>query len=181
MNDFIPQTDLSVGVLTVLYQRGLAWTVAPDAHCVTSFLCAGCGNGEGHVAPVYAKWSPALVFAVKLNGFSRFSLKMASGALGASGCPLGVPWVSPWCLLGAPGCVLGASWVPPGCSWVPPWCSLVPPGWSWVPPGCAWVPPGCFCVLLDASRVSLGCHIGPGSLDILESAWSTGALYDMDI
>ena len=108
--------------------------------CRCSFLCAGCGNGEGHVAPVYAKWSPALFFAEKSYGFSRFPFKIASGALGASGCPLGVPWVSPWCLLGAPGCVLGASWVPPGCSWVPPWCSWVPPGWSWVPPGFAWVP-----------------------------------------
>jgi hypothetical protein len=43
---------------------------------------------------------------------------MTSGALGASGCLLGVSWVSP-------GCLLGASWVPPGCllgvSWVSPW------------------------------------------------------------
>jgi hypothetical protein len=79
--------------------------------CALSFLCAGCGNGEGHVAPVYAKWSVALSFAVKLDGCSRFPFKIASGPLGASGCPLGVPWVSPWCLLGAPGCLLSA----PGC------------------------------------------------------------------
>ena len=39
--------------------------------------------------------------------------------------PLGVPWVSPgcllgvsWVLLGAPGCFLGASWVLLGASWV---------------------------------------------------------------
>ena len=112
---------------------------------------------------------------------------MTSGALGASGCLLGVSWV----LLGAPECIPGVSCLSPGCSWVflgvfwvsptRSWVFLGAPGWSWVPPGCAWVPPGCFCVLLDASRVSLGCHIGPDTLDILESAWSTGALYDMDI
>ena len=33
-----------------------------------SFLCAGCGNGEGHVGPVYAKVVARVVFAVKLNG-----------------------------------------------------------------------------------------------------------------
>ena len=106
---YIPQTDLSVGVLTVLV-KGPCLDCRSVRGCALSFLCAGCGNGEGHVAPVYAKWSPALVFAVKLNGFSRFSLKMASGALGASGCALGVPWV----LLGASWVLLGASWVPPG-------------------------------------------------------------------
>jgi hypothetical protein len=33
---------------------------------------------------------------------------MTSGALGASGCLLGVSWVPP-------GCLLGVSWVLPGC------------------------------------------------------------------
>ena len=41
----------AVGVLTVLDQRGLARSAAPFALCALSFLCAGCGNGEGHVAP----------------------------------------------------------------------------------------------------------------------------------
>ena len=100
--------------------------------CGDSFLCAGCGNGEGHVAPVYAKWSPALVFAVKLNGFSRFSLKIASGALGAFGCPLGLSWVSP-------GCVLGVSWVP----LVAPGYLLDGPEWSWVLLNASWVTHGC--------------------------------------
>ena len=92
--------------------KGLVSDDAPGELGALSFLWAGCGNGEGHVAPVYAKWSPALVFAVKLNGFSRFSLKIASGALGAFGCPLGLSWVRPGCLLGASGC----SWVSPGWS-----------------------------------------------------------------
>ena len=100
--------------------------------CGDSFLCAGCGNGEGHVAPVYAKWSPALVFAVKLNGFSRFSFKMPSGALGAFGCPLGLSWVSP-------GCVLGVSWVP----LVAPGYLLDGPEWSWVLLNASWVTHGC--------------------------------------
>ena len=107
-----PKLSLAVGVLTVLYQRGLDSVGHPAPVGALSFLCAGCGNGEGHVAPVYAKWSPAVVFAVKLNGFSRFSIKMVSGALGASGCPLGVPWV----LLGASWVLLDASWVLLGAS-----------------------------------------------------------------
>ena len=82
-----------------------------------SFLCAGCGNGEGRVAPVYAKVVTRVVFAVNLDGFGRFYVKMSPGALGASGC-----------LLGPPGCLLGVSWVPPGCllgvSWVPFWWLL---------------------------------------------------------
>ena len=82
-------------------------------------LCAGCGNGEGHVAPVYAKRSLAQLLTVKLNGFGTFCLKTLSGAFGASGWPVGGSWVPPGCLLGAswvpPGCLLGASWVPPGC------------------------------------------------------------------
>ena len=69
----IPQTDLSVGVLTVLYYGGLdsggVLCAGLCAGCVDSFLCAGCGNGESNVAPVYAKHSVALVFAVNLNGF----------------------------------------------------------------------------------------------------------------
>ena len=36
---------------------------------VRSFLRAGCRNGEGHVAPVYAKVVARVVFALKLNGF----------------------------------------------------------------------------------------------------------------
>ena len=73
-----------------------------------SFLCAGCGNGEGHVAPVYAKRTVARVFAVKHNDFGTFYIKILSGALGGSGCLLGASWVPL-------GCLLGAFWVPPGC------------------------------------------------------------------
>ena len=101
-----PQTVLTVGVLTVLDKRGLARYLAPFAVSGDSFLCAGCGNGEGHVAPVYAKWSVAPVYAVKHNDFGRFSLKILSGALGASGWLLGAFWVPL-------GCFLGASWVSP--------------------------------------------------------------------
>ena len=54
-----------------------------------SFLCAGCGLREGHVAPVYAKLVARSVFAVKHNDFGTFSLKILSGAIGAYGCLLG--------------------------------------------------------------------------------------------
>ena len=73
-----------------------------------SFLCAGCGNGESHVASVYAKWLVRSVFAVKRNDFGTFCIKILSKALGGSGCLLvgllGASWVPP-------GCLLGASWV----------------------------------------------------------------------
>ena len=85
-----PQTVFAVGVLTVLYQRCLDRLVAPFAACALSFLCAGCVNSEGRVAPVWAKCAPAFVFAVKLSGFDTFSFKMASGALGVSGSLFGV-------------------------------------------------------------------------------------------
>ena len=68
--------------------------------CAPSFLCAACGLGEGHVAPVYAIVSARVVFGVNLDGFGRFYVKMSPGALGASGCLLGVSWVCPGCLLG---------------------------------------------------------------------------------
>ena len=80
-----------------------------------SFLCTGCGLGEGHVAPVCAKVVARIVFAVKHYGFNTFCIKDAFGPLAAS-------WVS-----------LGASWVPLGASWVPPGCLL---GASWLALGC---------------------------------------------
>ena len=67
------------------------------------FLCAGCGLGEAHVAPVYAKHSLAPLFVLKHNGFDTFYVKNLSGAFGASGWLLGVSWVLPGCF-----------WVPPG-------------------------------------------------------------------
>ena len=82
-------------------KRGLATFAVPFALCGDSFLCAGCGNGEGHVAPVYAKRSVAPVFAVKHNDFGTFYIKILSGALGGSGCLLGASWVPLGCLLGA--------------------------------------------------------------------------------
>ena len=63
--------------------------------CARLLLLTGCGLGEGHVAPVYAKWSVAVVFVVKLNGFGRFYFKNLSGVLGASGWLLGASWVPP--------------------------------------------------------------------------------------
>ena len=68
---------------------------SPGERHALSFLCAGCGNGEGHVAPVYAKRSLAQLLTVKLSGFGTFWLKTLSGAFGASG--LGASWVSGGC------------------------------------------------------------------------------------
>ena len=73
--------------------------------CRCQLLCAGCGNGEGHVAPVYAKRSLTQLLTVKHTGFGTFCLKTLSGSPGASGCLLGVWWVlpdEPRCFLMAP-------------------------------------------------------------------------------
>ena len=83
-----------------------------------SFLCAGCGLGEGHAAPVYAKVVVGVVFAVKQNGFDTLCIKDLFGALGASWCLLGASWV-------LPGCLLSASWVLLGCLSVAFWCLWV--------------------------------------------------------
>ena len=60
--------------------------------------------------------------------------------------PLGVPWVSPGCLLGVSWMLLGASWVLLGVSWLllaasweSPGCLLGGSGCSWVPLGVSWV------------------------------------------
>ena len=81
---------------------------------VRSFVCAGCGRGEGHVAPINAKVVARVVFATKGNGFRTFCIKDPLGALGASWCLLGACWVPPGCFLEASwvllGCLLAASW-----------------------------------------------------------------------
>ena len=74
-----------------------------------SLLCAGCGLGEGHVAPVYAKVVARVVVAVKHNCFNTFCIKDASGPLGASWVSLGASWLPPGCLLGASWLLLGYS------------------------------------------------------------------------
>ena len=93
-----------------------------------SFLCAGCGLGEGHVAPVYTKWLARSVVAVKHSDFCTFYIKILSGAIGGSGCLLGASWVPL-------GCLLGASWVPSGCFL-----------------GASWVSGACLQIIPDASR-----------------------------
>ena len=117
-----PKQSSAVGVLTVWYKgpcRVARSGRALGKLCALSFLCAGCGNGEGHVAPVYAKHSFALTLVVKHNGFRKLYLSMSSGALGSSGCLLGASWVPPGCLWAAswvlPGCPLGVCWVSLGC------------------------------------------------------------------
>ena len=57
-----PKQSSAVGFLTVLEKRGLASESAPGEIPALLFLCAGCGNSEGHVAPVYAKHSVAFLF-----------------------------------------------------------------------------------------------------------------------
>ena len=97
-------------------KRGLATAGVLCAPGVRSFLCAGCRNGEGHVAPVYAKRSVASLLTVKHCGFGTFYVKRPPGALSASGCLVGVSWLFPgtllgvsWCLLGVPKAILEAS------------------------------------------------------------------------
>ena len=78
---------------------GLARWMVAFALYVDSLLCAGCGNGEGHVAPVVV---------VKHNDFDTFSLKSSLEPLVPQGDSwvhfLGVSWVSH-------GCFLDVSWV----------------------------------------------------------------------
>ena len=71
-----------------------------------SFLCAGCGNGEGHVAPVYANLLGRVVFTKNSMVFCDFALQTCLASWWA-------PGVS-GCLLGAPRRLLGGSWVLPG-------------------------------------------------------------------
>jgi hypothetical protein len=87
----IPQTDLSVGVLTVLL-RGLDCGVAPSTLPVSSLLLPYAVVGEGHPSKRYTEWQVATSNAVKHNGFGTFSLQDPSGA------PLAT-WVPPGCLL----------------------------------------------------------------------------------
>ena len=95
-----------VGVLTMLDKRGLAKCTAPSAPGARTLLRAGCGNGEGHDAPVYAKQSVAPVFVGKHHDFVTFSFKTFSGALG-----LGASWAVSGCFLSASLDLLGVSWV----------------------------------------------------------------------
>ena len=84
----IPYEASAVAVLVVFLANGwdLCGTI-PRLRC--SFLCAGCGNSEGHVAPVYAEVLVHGFFAVKHNGFSVFCIKDHSGPLAASWLSLG--------------------------------------------------------------------------------------------
>ena len=112
-----PQQSLDWGVLADVLRGWVECKRALPGVSRCQLLCAGCGNGEGHVAPVYAKRSLTQLLTVKHNGFGTFWLQMPPGALGASCGSLGA--------LGVPcGCLLGASWVLLGwllaawCPWV---------------------------------------------------------------
>ena len=109
---YIPQTVSTVGVLTVYLLNGC---LAPwiSLLYVCELLCAGCGLGEGRVAPVYAKRRVAQLSMKKHICFSTFCLQDPFGLLGASWVPPGCFWVSPGCLWVSPGYLLGVSWFPP--------------------------------------------------------------------
>ena len=131
----------------MLVRRGYGSFVAPLRHACALKTSVFTWFGEGHSRLVETKWSVASVFAVKHNGFARFS---SLEPLCRPGCLLGASWVLPGCLPGASGCFLGAFWVPLGAFWVPGCLE------AWMP-GCldAWVP-GC----LDALTVWI-----PGCVD----------------
>ena len=149
---FLPEQCWAVGVLTMLYPRGLAAGGGLGVRCALLFLCASCKLGEGQVAAVQAQWSPASVFVVKHIAFYTCLLKTFLEPL----LRLGVSCVSP-------GCFLGASWMPFG-------RLLSGSGCSWLPPGCFWVLPGCSWVLL----VTPGCILDPPSLVIGRRWLQTG-------
>ena len=98
-----PKRSLAVGVLTVLL-KGLAGSSAPGELPALSYLCAGCGNGEGHLALVYAA-----LFIVNTMVLVDFISKTSLEPL----APVGGSWVRP-------GCFLGDSWVSPVCFQMPP-------------------------------------------------------------
>ena len=93
-------------------------------------MCAGCGLGDGQIAPVYAKVVVRVTFVEERNGVNTFRLKDSSG-------PLAAFWVS-----------LGAFWVSLGAS-----------GWPWELPvyescmNSAWI---CHVYCMDSAWVQLG-------------------------
>ena len=66
-----PKQLYAVGVLAVYL---LLADVCPGCfrRCGDQLLCAGCGLGDGCVAPVYAKWSVISLSTEKHNGFGMF-------------------------------------------------------------------------------------------------------------
>ena len=131
------------------------WALFGASRC--QLLCTGCGNGEGHIACVYAKASLAPPLVVNRSAFGTFDFKMCVleplVPLGSPGCLLDVSGRcldAPGCLLSAAGCLLiGVSWVLLGVFWVllgAPGCSWVCPGHPWVLLGVSWAllgAPGC--------------------------------------
>ena len=97
---YSPNRACDEGVLTVLV-RG-SWMLTQMFHnFAEQLLCAGCGLGQGHDAPVHAKRSLAPPLTEKDNGFGTFSFSSTSGPPLAP-CP-------PRCLQMPPRCLSDAS------------------------------------------------------------------------
>ena len=96
-----PKQLSAVGVLAVYL---LLADVFPGCfRCyVDQLLCAGCGLGDGCVAPVYAKWSVISLSTEKHNGFGMFFPDASRYLPDASQMP-------PRCLQMPPRCLPDAS------------------------------------------------------------------------
>ena len=127
MGIYIPQTDLSVGVLTVLYKGPCLRPCSFDG-CRSSFTHVKMRLESSDVQKPLVKVTKERNFCIKTcKNLYKMTLPSLSGLL--------EPWLS-WL---PPGCLLGASWEPPGSLLGAFWESLVPLG-SLL--GAFWAPPG---------------------------------------
>ena len=105
-----PNRACDEGVLTVLV-RG-PWMVRQNGHHFAhQLLCARCGLGKGHDAPVHAKRSVAPLSTEKHNGFGTISFRSSSGPPLAQMPPRCLPNVSQM----PPRCLPDASQMPLRC------------------------------------------------------------------
>ena len=86
----IPQTVSTVGVL-VVYLLMAEGCGSNSRFYGDQLLCAGCGDRDGRVAPVYAKWSVISLSTEKHNGFGIFYFKSGLAPQMASGWPSCLP------------------------------------------------------------------------------------------
>jgi len=90
---------------------GIARAAVISATPDRKFFCTGAVNGDGHVAPVYAKVLARITLCAGTCEDTHSVFKMPLASWVSLACLL----VLRGCLLDPPGCLLNASWVPPGC------------------------------------------------------------------
>ena len=120
-----PKQLSAVGVLAV-YLLLAGMSCANFRRCGDQLLCAGCGLGDGRVAPVYAKCSVISLSTEKHNGFGIFypdasrCLQMPPDASRCLQMPPDTSKMPSRCPPDASRCLPDASQMPPRCLQMPP-------------------------------------------------------------